>query len=374
MELAGFEAEFEVSADDLARAGLRAVRPCDTIVIALELAKKGAEAVGRITKFQFADGYDLVSPLTAAAEGSADVRFAMDLTGNVVVGARHGTPPRFRLIDARRHEDLTAVQNAQEAPEPNVIFESTPYFPMDEDMLGHDLSLRLYDAKESTETLEHAIWQRFSEAVAAYTELWGGDVSVVYDRRAGLARVVIDKDQARVPVHLAGSGAQQVLRLLGELLTAGATFVALEEPELNLRLSVQDKLRELIAGLVGKPGAPAQIIITSHSSAFESGPEFWWMSARDGSPSLQRVRVDLAATYLGTEPSRAPIEGRASIPGYLTTDGVLRLEPWLMAHIGLPTGGGVVTIRSSGAPIAEVMSNDTFLSRELPEVAKRDDG
>jgi hypothetical protein len=160
-----------------------------------------------------------------------------------------------------------------------------------------------------------------------------------------------------------GSGVQQLAASLGVLSVIGATIVGLEEPELNLRYTLQLRLREVLAKMVGAPGEVEQLFLTSHSDAFEFGSHFYYMETTPDGPSVQRRRVEEARAVLGITSEGTPPDPKAVLC-YLSTDGVVRVPERIRRALGLPQGGGVVFLERDG--MVEVMSNDTFADRFEP--------
>jgi hypothetical protein len=98
----------------------------------------------------------------------------------------------------------------------------------------------------------------------------------------------------RISIDMLGSGIQQVVALIARLLISNATFVAIEEPELNLRYTLQLRLREIFHEIVKAPVGPRQIFLTSHSPAFEFGEHFYAMSAGNNGPTVKRLPIKTA--------------------------------------------------------------------------------
>lgn len=71
-----------------------------------------------------------------------------------------------------------------------------------------------------------------------------------------------------------GSGVQQLILLLGQILFNPARIVGIEEPEMNLGPDWQEKLKLVFRELIASHTLD-QIFITSHSPAFETEPDFW---------------------------------------------------------------------------------------------------
>jgi len=70
------------------------------------------------------------------------------------------------------------------------------------------------------------------------------------------------------------------------LLVSDADFIAIEEPELNLRFSLQLRLRDILEEIVKAPVGPQQIFLTSHSPALKFGKHFYAMKVTDEGPII----------------------------------------------------------------------------------------
>lgn len=158
--------------------------------------------------------------------------------------------------------------------------------------------LELFDARESTEPLLYQRWQLFVETLARFSDVMGfGQPMVLFDRHTGTARLVLQTERARIPFDLMGSGVQQVVALVAQLILTNAIFVAIEEPELNLRYALQGRLREMLEALVSHPAGPRQIFLSSHSNAFESGDAHYLMSMTPRGPTVERRLHDRTERY-----------------------------------------------------------------------------
>lgn len=139
---------------------------------------------------------------------------------------------------------------------------------------------------------------------------------------------------------------------------ANATLISVEEPELNLRYSLQERLREVLTNIVGQSGGPSQIFLTSHSPAFESGPRFYYMKPTPDGPVVEQHEITEALAAVDFPTAVTPPQHRA-VRSYLSTDGVVRLPERVMKSIGLPQGGGVVFVDHDQS--IEIMSNERFI-------------
>ncbi len=94
------------------------------------------------------------------------------------------------------------------------------------------------------------------------------------------------------PVEALGSGVQQIILLLGQMLFNPARSVGIEEPEMNLSPDWQARLMAVFRDLVqAGPGGLDQIFITSHSSEFDCEPDYWDVTYQNGATRVARAPV-----------------------------------------------------------------------------------
>ncbi len=227
--------------------------------------------------------------------------------------------------------------------------------------IDYQLALELYDAKESTDPESVQRWSRFVDAMKRFSDVLGeGSFVAIYERKIERANLLLDTGDMRVLLEHLGSGIQQVAMLVGHLLMTKADIVAVEEPEQNLKFDLQERLHDLFASIVGKPGGPTQLFLTSHSPAFESGDHFYYLKPGRTGPVIEKRDKALAMTSVGYRTEVADLPPGATL-SYVSTDGVVRLHRSVMESIGLPNGGGVMFL--DGDRSVEMMSNDRFIER-----------
>lgn len=227
--------------------------------------------------------------------------------------------------------------------------------------IDYELALELYDAKESTDSEAVQRWNRFVEAMKLFADILGeGSFVAIYERKLGRANLLFDTGESRILLELLGSGVQQVAILLGHLLMTKAAIVAIEEPEQNLKYDLQERLRAVFDSIVGKPGGPSQLFLTSHSPAFESGDRFYYMKPTQQGPVVERRSRVQAMAAVGFPTEVPDLPERATL-SYVSTDGVVRLHPSVMEAMGLPNGGGVMFV--DGDHSVEMMSDARYLER-----------
>lgn len=335
------EAEVEAGPQDLDRAGLSVgTLPLNQLRVAIELRWMGVHSVYTVLRFEATDGRDLAAAgLSRTGPELADssaISALLSYSFRISAGANR----RFARVPSDRTEDAA-------------------------------LALALYDAKESADLEESRRWGRFVEAMDAFKDILGeGAFVAIYDRRAGRASLAYQTAHARIPMRLLGSGVQQLATVLGTLFMTGGTVVGIEEPELNLRYTLQLRLREVLTRIIGVPGGLDQLFLTSHSDAFEVGSHFYYMAPTPDGPRVEKRRVEEARAAIGLT-----VEGTLPDPNavlcYLSTEGVVRVPERIRRVLGLPNGGGVVFLEHKGE--VEVMSDESFADRFEPKAAEKDD-
>lgn len=310
--------------EEVRRAGIEPPGDVREVSICMTLAKAPGGLAVEVERLRFADGKDLA---TESPESSAGLvgPFAQFLATRFL-GRR-----RVPRVDVDRR--IEAVVDA------------------------------LYDAHVSLDRTEAQQWDRFAEAMSGFNDILGpGRFLPVLPRQTGdepsKPRLLFETPTMRIPLHALGTGVQQIIALIGAILTSGAAVVFVEEPEVYLRWALQERVREVLAGLVGKEGAPSQLILTSHSGAFETGGSFYLMQRGDPGPTVQRRPVAQAAAIVGRvadTPQTAP-----EVPTHVSSEGVLRLPERIRTAIGVEQGGGVSFV-DKGQGVVEMMADETFL-------------
>lgn len=282
--------------------------------------------------------------LTTGAERTLEVLLPF-LTRTLVAAGREAGPA-FELIQVDR--TVLGDGGAGRSKEDRGLISST-------------LALQLYDARDSMDPELAGRWRLFRELMRDYRDLLGGEeVSVIYDRKTAVATLVVERGKQRIPAHLLGSGAQQVIGLLGQLLMTGARIVAIEEPELNLRVDLQLRLAQSFRDITSHEFGPSQILVTSHSSHFEQDHPFHLMEIGPDGPSARPLPPSEARRFV--QESLDPLPGGVAPLSYLTSEHLLRLSPRLAEHIGLERGGGVALVAEDEPPSVRILSNDTWAS------------
>jgi AAA domain, putative AbiEii toxin, Type IV TA system/AAA ATPase domain len=320
-------AQIAIDREELERAGVRELFPSTMLDIAVELTWQGNSNVHfQIVRFQFADGTDATQQAETPDEKTRLLRFARFLARNLV---REGPSDRFAIVGVRRDLEL------DEVPRPGG---SVP------------LALEMFDCRESLDAERRDRWLAFVEAMRSLKDLTGpGNFEVTYQRSESRARLVFDTPSSRVPLRLLGTGVQQVAALLGHILMRNASIVAIEEPELNLRWSLQEKLRVVLEQAVSTQQGRglSQLFISSHSPAFEYGDKFILMNPSQQGPTVTRCPTDKVRDVLGHDPRHSNLPDDAA-QAYVSTQGVVRIPEHIRSSLGLQGGGGVVFHEEDG--------------------------
>ena len=209
--------------------------------------------------------------------------------------------------------------------------------------MPRDLALALYRAERA----KGALRRRFDRFVAELEHVrslvgegrWRMDYVLTTER----AELSLDRGSELIPLRLMGSGVQQIAVLAGRLAMAGPAVVAIEEPELNLRWSVQHRLRDLLRELCIGDDGPSQVLVTSHSSAFEFEPTFYALYVGANGPEVRRRPAEDAPRLLNPEVERPPEGARAPL-SYVTSDGLMRVPDDVRRALGVAEGGGVTFV------------------------------
>jgi predicted ATPase len=225
------------------------------------------------------------------------------------------------------------------------------------------LLLKLYDAKDSIEPAIFEKWELFVKTLQKFNDVLGdGEFVSIFNRHNNRANLVFQSNQPkrRIPIEILGSGIQQVVALVARLLVSDASLVAIEEPELNLRYTLQLRLREILPEIVAAPVGPQQIFLTSHSPAFEFGNHFYAMKANNGEVTIKHLPIKQA--HLFTEhDANAPNLGETAPQCYVSSDRLVRLPEDICQTLGIEQGGGIVIVKRKDNEHVELLTNEQFL-------------
>lgn len=252
---------------------------------------------------------------------------AYDITNSqmkeFVTSSYFGENKGFGLLGLNRH--YTTTDNSQIVPQ--------------------QLRDELFDAKEAWGTDLVKRWELFVETMKAFEDIFGpSEFSTAFDRPNNKADLVLDKDYVRIPVDLLGSGIQQLVALLGQLILTPAALIGIEEPELNLRYSLQKRLLKAFKKITESDYGPQQIFLSSHSTAFEAEETFFAMEMKDGIPTVTPKPREMAWMYTGVGKGEEDkyAEMYAKFPAsvnYVSSEGLVLLPEQLRKKLNLQQGG-----------------------------------
>lgn len=301
----------------------------DPVEVGFHLERRDQDLRLTLTRLVRSDGTDV----TPSIEDTGRV------LERVAVRLRDGaTYPRFALVRTDR----------------TIVTASTPTTetPGSREPLSRELGLAVYDAEESKDPR----FRRLLTSLEAIRDLVGeGQWRAHYDRRTDRADLRFDGE----PLRLMGSGVQQIVNLAARLLLTGADIIAVEEPELNLRYSAQLRLRDVMNSLVGKGDGPSQLLLTSHSPAFELEPTFYALTRGAEGPHVKQRPIAEARDFTTPEMQMPPAGARAPL-SYVTTDGLVQVPEDVRKALHLEHGGGVCFVPEKDDQHYRMLTNAQF--------------
>ncbi len=180
--------------------------------------------------------------------------------------------------------------------------------------------------------------ERFRRLAKILAEQFGvGELDITWDtpremeRRMGdpsryVRDIIIRFLRSDMPEPLSlsdvGSGVQQLILLLGQLLFNPARCVGIEEPEMNLSPEWQARLMAIFRELVDSQTLD-QIFITTHSPEFDCEPNYW------------KVTYEQDATHVARTPVEKPTEAGEDLGPYLNSRQQVKIPQRVIADLGL---------------------------------------
>jgi hypothetical protein len=135
---------------------------------------------------------------------------------------------------------------------------------------------------------------------------------------------------------------------------------------LNLRYTLQLRLREIFQEIVEDPVGPKQIIISSHSPAFEFGKHFYAMRTGKDAPTLTQSPI-AEANYFTEHYSDTASTDESAPMGYVSSEGLVKLPEYVRKTLQIEQGGGVVFIKRQDNGHIEILTNDQYFDLfEMP--------
>lgn len=230
-------------------------------------------------------------------------------------------------------------------------------------ILSPTMLLNLWDASVSADPAQIGRWKLLKELVKKHLPPFhSGDLLVTFDRSQDSAFMVHEGvGDIRLRHHLLGTGVQQVLSLLGLLLTTDARWVAIEEPECNLRYTLQLRLREALDTLTRDERGPRQLFVTSHSPAFETEAYFYAMRLdAEGVPMIERRPTRDARMFVAFDAEVPPAAGLGEV-SWVSSEGLVLVPPRLRSRLEVQNGGEVAFLTNHSSGRIEILSQREFL-------------
>jgi AAA15 family ATPase/GTPase len=231
-------------------------------------------------------------------------------------------------------------------------------------IVPQSLLLQLHDIKDSPEPAIFEKWDLFVSTLQKFQDILGeGEFISVFERQSNRANLVFQpkiKPKRRIPIEILGSGIQQIVALIARLLVSDADFIAIEEPELNLRYTLQLRLHEILEEIVKAPVGPQQLFLTSHSPAFESGEHFYAMKATDNGPIIEYRPIQEAPRFTEHNVINSNINETAP-QCYVTSEGLVKLPKDICQELGVEQGGGIVPLKRKDNNHVELLTNEQFI-------------
>jgi predicted ATP-dependent endonuclease of OLD family len=97
-----------------------------------------------------------------------------------------------------------------------------------------------------------------------------GDISFAVDPKTGEVEIMIEKATTRLPLNRMGSGLQQILFLIANIVHNSRRMIGVEEIELNLSPTGQKRIFETLKSIVYQSHLINQVLVTSHSPYFRN--------------------------------------------------------------------------------------------------------
>ncbi len=331
---------FTVSPEELKQAAIQVLFPTSEVQVDAQL--RYIQDIQGKTKYQ-------VTQKLGELSQHHDV-FTRDQTHSIRLAAfwaRKMSPQqeatdRFVLIKLDRHISVDEIEEKTRA------------------IIPQSLSLQLYDARDSTDPSISQKWKLFVKIMQKFNDILGdGEFVLTFKRQTNRANLAFDSTATRIPINLLGSGIQQIAALIARLLMSNATVVAIEEPELNLRYTLQLRLREIFQEIVEDPAGPQQIFLTSHSPAFEFGEYFYAMRKVNGLPHIEKRPIKEAGLFT-QDAAISPLAGQKAPLCYVSTEGLVKVPDRICEMLGLEEGGGVVFVERKDGHVA-MLTDDQFM-------------
>lgn len=350
------EALLSIPALEINQAGIQVGYPTDPVRIYLSLRRDHGRSrltvtVSRITTASGGDVTPAPGSQTPNPYHAYGIQLLRYIARNPLVHDPNGRPS-FALIEENRR-----VRGRAEPLSPSIISPAT--------------LLALWDASTSADPQQIGRFKLLKDLVRLYLPPFKeGELLVAFDRNRNEAFAMHEgPNNVRLRHHLLGSGVQQVLGLLALLLTTDARMVAVEEPECNLRYTLQLRLREAFDALTQDERGPQQLFLASHSPAFETEAYFYAMRiGDDGAPLVERRPVRDARKFVAHDLQPPPADATGEV-AWVSSEGLVQLPPRILPQLEVESGGEVAFVRNEQTKRLEILSERQFLDLLGPDEA-----
>jgi hypothetical protein len=172
--------------------------------------------------------------------------------------------------------------------------------------------------------------------------------------------MAFESPSTRIPLEMLGAGIQQVVVLIARLLISDATLIAIEEPELNLRYTLQLRFGEILNDIVKDKVGPQQLFLTSHSPAFEFGEYFYAMKTNRNGPTVKRYPIENVDIFTQHWQRSHPV-GKTAPLCYVSGDGMVQLPERIRQLLSIEQGGGIFLLKRKDNEHVELLTDDQYL-------------
>jgi len=244
---------------------------------------KGDDAIitGKIEKIKFRDAYQKLDKVTINNK-------------SVYEEGEEGNQIYLQAVDKiSEHDKYVIFENVlRELNDYFVIVPSRRYIKSEKDLKGEICSLDPNSFKNWLFNLEmdrgsYAIFENIKR-VFADTPFNFGEIG--FAREHDSMDILIKRGELRLPIERLGTGVQQILFLIANIIQSQARVVGIEELEINLSEKSQNKMLHILSEFIQNKGTRVrQIIITSHSYDYgEKGQVLRWWVENDGTETKIR--------------------------------------------------------------------------------------
>lgn len=203
---------------------------------------------------------------------------SLDERERTVAGLTRLLTDGFRVIGTNRALDREKLNIAQ--PPENVFLPSTfkrSLFRLATDRQSYDLFKQ--------------ISRQFNSNPFSF-----GEISFAIDPRTEEVEVMIEKGNTRLPLNRIGSGLQQILFLIANIVYNSHKMIGFEEIELNLSPEAQKRIFETLKSLIYDSKLINQALVTSHSPYFRNRKDVGYFEVSYDNAQLMTIVKPITKT------------------------------------------------------------------------------